>query len=89
MNKVGIKESKEFIDALKLVAKTGKKINADGKVDLKDLPHVIELATNSSVLASGVEGAGQIPEEIKDLTTEEFAELGQYLVNAIIEVRNS
>lgn len=68
----GIQETKE---ALKLVFagfKVAQDANADGKVDLNDLGHVIQLVP---LVGPAFGNIGQVPKEFADLSTEEGAEL--------------
>ncbi|MBX3017984.1 MAG: hypothetical protein KF767_08850 [Bdellovibrionaceae bacterium] len=71
----GIKELKELLEGLALLGVAGKKIMADGKVNLADLPVVIGLVQDASVLTAAVQGTNEIPAEVKDLSAEEAQEL--------------
>lgn len=70
-----IKETKELFTGLALVAKAAKKIAADKKVSVEDLPAIIDLAKESPVLIAAVEGVSEVPAELKDLDKEELLEL--------------
>lgn len=86
-NNLGIENIKKTVTALKILAKAGKKIGADGKIDLNDLPHLVELAKESGALAAGIDGAGMVIPEAKDLSAEELVELVQFLIDTVQEVR--
>jgi len=64
---VGIKESLEVLEAVKVLLASVKKVLADGKVGLGDIGVVFELLRQLSVLNAGVQGADQVPVELKDL----------------------
>lgn len=72
---MGIKETSEVLDGLKLLATEAGKVLEDGKVNLKDLPVLLDLVQNVGVLKAAVDGAEEAPKEIKDLTQEEVAVL--------------
>jgi hypothetical protein len=71
----GIKESKELIEALGKLVSAGKKVAEDGKVDLSDLKHVVDLAKEYDVIVEGFKGVKEIDDEIKDLDLVEAQEL--------------
>lgn len=78
----GIKQCLELLEGIKVLAVDVKKVLADGKVDLKDLPVLMELLTQFSVLTAAVDGIDQIPAESKDLSSEEIA----VLVDKVLEI---
>ena len=80
MNK-SVKETKELMEGLQLIAITGVKIADSGFSIKEDFPHIIELAQKSNVLIEAVKGMSDISEEIKDLNQEELAELGLLVFN--------
>lgn len=69
---VGIKESLELLDGLKILAIDVKKVLADGKVSIADLPVAMELLGQLGVLTSAIQGVDQILTEAKDLSPEEI-----------------
>lgn len=73
--KAGIKESKELLNGVELLAVSAKKIAKDG-VSLADLPEAIELLKKVDILVEAVKGLESIDEELKDLEQEELVELG-------------
>ena len=76
-----IKETKELLEGVQLLAITAVKIADDGFNIKEDFAHVIELAKNSTVLVEAVKGVGDIDEEVKDLDQQELAELGLLVFN--------
>lgn len=85
--KVGIKESKELLDGIKLLAVSAKKIAKDG-VSLADLPEAIELLKKVDVLVEAVKGLDGLDEELKDLEQEELVELGLKVFSIVKAVSN-
>lgn len=81
MSNKTIKETKELLEGVQLLAITAVKIADDGFNIKEDFPHVIELAKNSTVLVEAVKGVGDIDEEVKDLDQQELAELGLLVFN--------
>lgn len=71
--KQGVKETLETLAGLETLVVSGKKIFADGKVNLADLPEFLAIAQKSDILVAAVEGADQIPKEIGDLSEAEAA----------------
>lgn len=78
----GVKETIEFINGGAEVAIFVKKVGADGKVDVKDVPHLVELAKKHEVLVAAVKDANEITAELKDLTAEELQQIGAAAVQA-------
>jgi hypothetical protein len=72
----GIKESLEFLDGIKVVGVTVADILKDGKVNLADLPKLLPLLQNVSVLVEAAKGVKEIPAEAKDLSEAELIQLG-------------
>ncbi len=77
-----IKETLELLDGVKKLGVGIKKVLADGKLNLADLPVLIGLIQDFPTLTAAAQGADQIPTEIKDLT---MAEANQ-LVAKVMEV---
>lgn len=71
----GIKESLELLNGIKLLVVDVKKVFADGKINLADLPVAMELLGQLNELTEAAKGIGQIPAEMKDLTGEEINQL--------------
>ena len=77
----------ELFEALKLVGIFGKKVMADGKVDLADLPLLIELAQKSAEFAKAIDGISEIPAEMKDIDMAEAEQLVAEIFKAIAEIK--
>lgn len=67
----GLKEINELFDALDLIAKAGGKVYADKKVDMSDLPVLIDIAVNAKVMLDAFSGLKEAVEEAKDLESAE------------------
>lgn len=80
--KQSIKELLELLEGMKLLALDGKKVLADGKVNLADIPVAMELLGQLDVLGAAVRGADQIPSEVKDLSLEE----AQQIIAKVLEI---
>lgn len=72
---VGIKESKELLAGIELLAVSGLEIAKDG-LGADDLAKAIELIKKVDVILAAVKGIDGIDEEIKDLDQAELIELG-------------
>jgi len=64
---MNIKETLELLNALQIAGVAVAKIAKDGKVNAEDLPVLLSLSMDFSKLVDGFSGAGEIPEELKDL----------------------
>lgn len=80
--KHGIAELQELIAGLELLAITGKKIMADGKVNLADAAHLVELGTKLDVVVKAFDGLAQVKEEAKDIDAQEALALVRRLFDA-------
>lgn len=67
-----IKDTKELVALIAVLAKAFKEANADGKVDVTD---IAQLITIIPAIGPALEGVGTIPEELKDLDEAEINEL--------------
>lgn len=85
--KAGIKECKELLEMLRVLAVAGKKVSADGKVNSDDLLALVDLLKNVGVLVEGVKGLNQVPAELKDLHEDELKELGSIVLSILADVR--
>jgi hypothetical protein len=74
-NKISIKETKELLVALGLVAVAARKIGKDKKISIDDISALIDLSKDMDKLAEGVQGAGEIPSELGDLDESEVMEI--------------
>lgn len=72
MEKLGIKEVKEMVDLVVAVVESGAEIMKDGKVGIEDLGSVMRLVP---YIGPAVQDAHMIPAELKDLDSDEAAEL--------------
>ena len=91
MGEVGIKETLELLEGLKVVGVTGAKVFEDKKINLEDLPKLVELGQNFSVLKDAVEGIKDVDDELKELDQQEIMQIVSKvfeLVKAIKEANN-
>jgi hypothetical protein len=72
---VGIKESKELIKGIDLLAKIGLNVSADGKITASDALYLTPIFTEFSTFRDAAEGRQLIVSELKDLSKEELTEL--------------
>jgi hypothetical protein len=84
-----IKEVKELVKGIELLAVTAAEVMADGKVDSTDLGSAINLLSKSGVIVEAVKGIKEIPAEIKDVDQAELIELGSMLYELIIKVKEA
>lgn len=82
-----IKESKEAIAGIELLLVDGKKILADKKVNLADLPVAMDLLGKMNLVIEGISGANLIPAEIKDLSGDEAKELLDAVLKMLAAVK--
>jgi hypothetical protein len=82
MAEKGIKEIVELLDGVKVLAIEAKQALADGSIGMGDLKELLDLFSNVGVLTAAVQGVGEIPSEIKDLSGEE----AQALVGKVLEL---
>lgn len=85
--KKGIKESKELMAALVVLAKAGYAIAKDKKVGLDDLGHLATLGKEFDTLLEGFKGLDELGSEIKDLDEVEAVELLTELFKGIKKVK--
>lgn len=86
MDKKGIKESKELIEALALLAKAGKEIAADGKVSVSDLEHLVALGKDFNILLEGFKDLKELDDELKDIDEAEAIELLSLLFKKVKDI---
>lgn len=87
--KKGIKESKELIASLVILARTGYGIAKDKKVSIDDLQHIVELAKDLDELIAGFKDLDEVGKEIGDLDEAEAVELIGMLFNGIKEIKEA
>ena len=73
--KKGIKELKEFLNAMEVLARTAGMVMKDGKIDLADLALLVPLFTQMGALMEGFKGLDKALGEMKDLEESEVVEL--------------
>lgn len=78
--------TKELIDALKLVAVNGKKAFKDG-IAITDLQYLLQIANNFQVISKAIDNIQDVPKEVKDLNNGEVQELIAHLLLAINEIK--
>lgn len=78
----GIDSMLAILDGLEVLIDFGKKVSADGKVDLNDLNALVDLAGKSDQLVKAIKSASDVKDEVKDLTLAEV----QTIVSKIYEV---
>lgn len=70
-----IKESKEVIEGLKVLAKFAGNVLEDGKVSSGDLTHLVSLALEFEKIAVAVKDAELAVAELKELSQPELLEI--------------
>lgn len=65
--KIGIKEISEVLEGVKVLGVSGKKIFADGKVSVADLPEAMALVAKAQAIVDAVEGIDGVFPEVKDM----------------------
>jgi len=82
MENKGLKEINEIFDALEIMAAAGGKVYKDKKIDMADLPVLIDIAVQAKKFLDAAEGFNMAVEEAKDLDgAEQLA-----IVNRMFEV---
>jgi len=84
-----INNTKELIDAIKLVGLNSKKAFADGKIAFTDFQYLIDIAVNSEKLIKALDGINEVPKEVKDINAVEAQELVAYLLLAFSEIKSA
>jgi hypothetical protein len=79
----GIKNSREMLELVAVLAEALKEAKADGKINVFDLP---KLAPVIPALRSAVEKSELIPAELKDLDKDELTELLTLTVDAVMKL---
>lgn len=83
----GIKEIKEFQLALINLVKVAKIIAADGKIGVDDLATLISELKSVNIYIDAIRGIKKIPSEIKDIDSEELAQLASMVFELVNEIR--
>lgn len=71
----GIKEIKEMLAAVEVVALAAKKVMKDGKVDFSDAMVIVELGSQLPILLAAIEGMGEVVAEAQDIQADEAVAL--------------
>ncbi len=69
------KELNEVFDALDVIASAGGKIYKDKKIDMSDLPVLIDVAVQAKVFLDAIDGFSNAVSEAKDLDGAEQMEV--------------
>ena len=83
-----IKEIIELVDGLEVLAIFGAKVVADGKVNHKDLPIVIEFMDKIKSLFSAFDNVPEIVQEIEDLDRAEMIILLKKLLDIAQNIKD-
>ena len=86
MEKLGTEKIEGILEVLKKLAVAGKKISADKKVDLQDLPHVIGLLPELPAIFEKFKSLGEAVDEGKDIDVAEVVGLIQKIHAMVKEV---
>ncbi len=84
---VGIKESMELLEGVKVVGVIVKKALADGKVNLADLPLLMGAVPKLSLILEASKGTELIVAEIKDMDAAELNQLGAKVLEVIAAIK--
>lgn len=82
-----VKELKELIIALQIIGVFAKKVAADKKVNLEDLPYLVDLAKQMDEVLAGIDGLGEVDDEIKDIDEAEAMELLGQVLKAVKAIK--
>ena len=86
MEKIGTESIEGLLEVLKKLAIAGKKISADGKVDLQDLGVLISLLPELPAMLEKAKHLGKAIEEGKDIDVPEVVALIQKVAAMVKEV---
>lgn len=82
-----IKETLEVVDALELVLVTCIRVLKDGKVNLNDVPLLLNVLREVDKLVQGFKDLNEIPKELSDLDQDELIQLGLKVYNVIEKIK--
>lgn len=71
-----IKDTLELIDGFEIIIFTCMKVLIDGKINMSDLPVILDLLKEAGKIIEAVRGVSNIPDEIRDIDQSEAAEIG-------------
>jgi hypothetical protein len=75
MEKLGVEKIEKLVDALGHVIIAGKKVTADKKVDLNDLPAIMELLMKVPAIVDAFKQVSDVWLEVKDVDVDEAIQL--------------
>ena len=84
--KLGIEKSEKFVNSLGEIAKFGKKISADKKVNLEDLPEAVAFLVKVPAIIEDFKAIGEVFEEGKDYDVAEVVALIQKVHAKVKEI---
>ena len=83
----GIEGTLALLQALQDLAVDAKKVLADGKVDLADLPVAMNLLSQLGDFTKAIQGINELPAEIKDLSADEINQLVAKVFDIVAQVK--
>lgn len=83
-----IKEIMEILDVVELLAVSGGKVAADGKVGVDDLGVLVSLLSEAGKFADAFTNLKDIPSEAKDLDEEELVALALKVFGIVRKVKD-
>lgn len=83
----GIKELTELLEVTKVIGVGVAKVAKDGKVNVDDLPIIMQLVGEANQIVEGFKGLGELPAEVKDLEVEELREIVNKAVDIYAEIQ--
>ena len=72
---VGIKETLEVLEAVRLLVVDLRKVLADGKISTGDVGVIFDLLRQLPALNAGLQGVELVPVEVKDIDAQEAEKL--------------
>lgn len=72
---VGIKETLEVLEAVRLLVVDLRKVLADGKISTGDVDVIFDLLRQLPALNAGLQGVELVPVEVKDIDAQEAEKL--------------
>lgn len=83
----GTVKIEQLLAAIEKVLVAVKKISADGKVGLSDLPHLLDLLQEANVVIAGLRNSDEAVGEAKELDAEEAKKVLQAFYDLEAKVR--
>lgn len=84
-----IEKIEALLIEIKELAKAGKLIMKDGKVDMADIAIAVSLLTRVPSIIEAAKGAGEALEEAKDLDTAELIKLVEVMASHVKEIEQA